>query len=44
MTIPDYIAFGILIALALWAGAILYLRGKLEQVRGYARPAITLSK
>jgi hypothetical protein len=29
MTIPDYIAFGILIALALSAGAMLYLRGKL---------------
>jgi hypothetical protein len=28
MTIPDYIAFGILIALALSAGAMLYLRGK----------------
>jgi hypothetical protein len=29
MTIPDYIVFSILIALALWAGAMLYLRGKL---------------
>jgi hypothetical protein len=29
MTIADYIALGILIALALWAGARLYLRGKL---------------
>jgi hypothetical protein len=29
MTIPDYIAFGILVALALSAGAMLYLRGKL---------------
>jgi hypothetical protein len=29
MTIPDYIAFGILIALALSAGAALYMRGKL---------------
>jgi hypothetical protein len=29
MTTPDYIAFGISIALALWAGATLYLRGKL---------------
>jgi hypothetical protein len=29
MTIPDYIAFGILIAAALWAGTMLYLRGKL---------------
>jgi hypothetical protein len=29
MTIPDYIAVGILIALALSAGAMLYLRGKL---------------
>jgi hypothetical protein len=29
MTISDYVAFGILIALALWAGAMLYLRGKL---------------
>jgi hypothetical protein len=29
MTIPDYIAFGVLIALALSAGAMLYLRGKL---------------
>jgi hypothetical protein len=29
MTIPNYIAFGILIALALWAGAMLYLRDKL---------------
>ena len=29
MTIPDYIAFGILIALALWAGEMLYVRGKL---------------
>jgi hypothetical protein len=29
MTIPDYIAFGILVALALSAGAILYVRGKL---------------
>jgi len=28
-TIPDYIAFGILITLALSAGAMLYLRGKL---------------
>jgi hypothetical protein len=28
MTIPDYIAFGILIAVALWAGTMLYLRGK----------------
>jgi hypothetical protein len=44
MTIPDYIAFGILIALAMWAGAMLYLRAKLQQVRGYARPAITFSK
>jgi hypothetical protein len=29
MTIPDYIAFGILIALALSAGAMLYMRSKL---------------
>jgi hypothetical protein len=29
MTIPDYIAFGVLIALALWAGAMLYMRRKL---------------
>jgi hypothetical protein len=29
MTIPDYIAFGISVALALWAGAMLYVRGKL---------------
>jgi hypothetical protein len=29
MTIADYIALGILVALALWAGAKLYLRGKL---------------
>jgi hypothetical protein len=29
MTIADYIALGILIALALLAGAKLYLRGKL---------------
>jgi hypothetical protein len=29
MTIADYIAFGVLIAFALWAGAMLYLRGKL---------------
>jgi len=29
MTIADYSAFGILIALAIWAGTILYLRGKL---------------
>jgi hypothetical protein len=29
MTIPDYIAFGVLIALALWAGAMLYMRSKL---------------
>jgi hypothetical protein len=29
MTIPDYIAFGILIALALSAGAMLYSLGKL---------------
>jgi hypothetical protein len=29
MTIPDYIALGILIALALWAGAMLYMRSKL---------------
>jgi hypothetical protein len=29
MTIPDYIAFGILIAAALWAGAMLYMRSKL---------------
>jgi hypothetical protein len=29
MTIADYIALGILIALALCAGARLYLRGKL---------------
>ena len=29
MTIADYIAFGMLIALALWAGTMLYLRGKL---------------
>jgi hypothetical protein len=28
MTIPDYIAFGILIVAALSAGAMLYLRGK----------------
>jgi len=29
MTIADYIVFGVLIALALWAGAMLYQRGKL---------------
>jgi len=29
MTIADYSAFGILIVLALSAGAMLYLRGKL---------------
>jgi hypothetical protein len=29
MTIPDYIAFGVLIALALWAGTMLYMRSKL---------------
>ena len=29
MTIADYIALGILIALVIWAGARLYLRGKL---------------
>jgi hypothetical protein len=29
MTIPDYMAFGVLIVLAIWAGAMLYLRGKL---------------
>jgi hypothetical protein len=28
MTIADYIAFGVLIVLALWAWAGLYLRGK----------------
>ena len=28
MTIADYIAFGVLIVLALWAMAGLYLRGK----------------
>ena len=27
MTIADYIAFGVLIVLAVWAGAMLYLRG-----------------
>jgi hypothetical protein len=29
MTIADYMAFGVLTALAIWAGAMLYLRGKL---------------
>jgi hypothetical protein len=29
MTIPDYIAFRVLIVLAIWAGAMLYLRGNL---------------
>jgi hypothetical protein len=29
MTYSDYIAFGVLIALALWAGATLYMRSKL---------------
>jgi hypothetical protein len=29
MTIPDYVAFGILIVLAIWAGVMLYPRGKL---------------
>jgi len=29
MTIPDYSAIGVLIVLAIWAGAMLYLRGKL---------------
>ena len=29
MTIADYIAIGVLIVLAIWAGARLYLRGKL---------------
>jgi len=29
MTTADYIAFGVLIALALWAGAMLYMRSKL---------------
>jgi hypothetical protein len=27
--IPDYIAFRVLIVLAIWAGAMLYLRGNL---------------
>ena len=36
MTIADYIAFGVLIALALWA--IANLRGKLLRVRGAANP------
>jgi hypothetical protein len=29
MTIADYIAFRVLIVLAIWAGAMLYLRGNL---------------
>jgi hypothetical protein len=29
MTIADYIAFGVLIVLAIWAGVMLYPRGKL---------------
>jgi len=29
MTIADYIAIGVLIVLAIWAGMRLYLRGKL---------------
>jgi len=29
MTIADYSAIGVLIVLAIWAGARLYLRGKL---------------
>jgi hypothetical protein len=29
MTVADYSAIGVLIALAIWAGATLYLRGKL---------------
>ena len=29
MTIADYSAIGVLIVLAVWAGATLYLRGKL---------------
>jgi hypothetical protein len=29
ITIADYSAIGFLIALAIWAGAMLYLRGKL---------------
>jgi hypothetical protein len=29
MTIADYSAIGVLIVLAIWAGATLYLRGKL---------------
>jgi hypothetical protein len=28
MTIADYIAIGVLILLALWAGRVLYLKGK----------------
>jgi hypothetical protein len=28
MTIPDYIAFGGLIVLAIWAGAMLFMRSK----------------
>jgi hypothetical protein len=29
MTIADYSALGVLIVLAMWAGVMLYLRGKL---------------
>jgi hypothetical protein len=29
MTIADYSAIGVLIVLAIWAGAMLYLQGKL---------------
>jgi hypothetical protein len=29
MTSADYVAIGVLMALALWAGVLLYLRGKM---------------